>query len=278
MVDHDSSPETRVFKEVAAWGADLKRLQPLIDSTTQADVALIYDWQVRWACEISQGPGGGFGSDEFTFKPAKDQGHWSRVNRYYGALWRASISTDIKTLDDDLTTYRAVVLPHTFMISAEQAARLRAYVEQGGVILGTTMTGMVNERMMVHRGGLPGAGLKDLFGIIAEEVDTLRPHDQQTVCIAPETMLTGINDQTFTAGPYCELLRLNGAEVIATYGKDFYAGSPALTKNQVGNGTAWWLASDSDEAGTAAIVPSDHRKRWRRTSAAGRPSPRHSSD
>ena len=247
VVDHDSGTHPRVFQEVAAWGKDLKRIQPLIDNRITADVALIYDWQVRWACEISQGPGGGFGSDEFTFIARKDQGHWDRVSRYYRALWRASISTDIKTLDDDLNTYRAVILPHTFMVSEQQADRLRQYVAQGGTVLGTTMTGMVNEHMLVHRGGLPGAGLSEVFGIIAEEVDTLRPSDHQHLAPHLDNNL-GLEDK-LVAGPYCELLRLNGAAPLATYDSDFYAGSPALTRHTFGKGQAWWLACDLDEEG-----------------------------
>ena len=41
------------------------------------------------------------------------------------------------------------------------------------------MTGQVDDTMLVHRGGLPGAGLHQLFGVVAEEVDTLRPTDTQ---------------------------------------------------------------------------------------------------
>ena len=88
VVDHDSGPHTRVFKEVAAWGEDLKKLAPLIGSKITSEVAMVYDWQVRWACEISQGPGGGFGSHEHAFIAAKDQGHWHTVQRFYRALWR----------------------------------------------------------------------------------------------------------------------------------------------------------------------------------------------
>ena len=138
------------------------------------------------------------------------------------------------------------------MVSEQQAERLRNYVAQGGMVLGTTMTGMVNENMLVHRGGLPGAGLSELFGLIAEEVDTLRPSDQQHLSPNHDNSL-GLKEH-LVAGPYCELLRLNGASPMATYRDDFYAGSPALTQHAFGQGQAWWLACDLDEEGTATVI------------------------
>jgi beta-galactosidase len=35
--------------------------------------------------------------------------------------------------------------------------------------------------------------------------------------------------------------------VLATFGSDFYAGGPALTKHGFGNGQAYYIASDPDE-------------------------------
>ena len=216
-------------------------------------MALVYDWQVRWACEISQGPGGSFGSHEHAFIAAKDQGHWHTVQRFYRALWRQSISTDVVTLDDELADYELLILPHTFMISEGQAQAIERFVARGGTVLGTAMTGQVDDTMLVHRGGLPGAGLHRLFGVVAEEVDTLRPSDSQHLQFPGQS-------EPISAGPYCHLMRFSeavedvaAAEVIATYGEQFYAGSPALTKRQHGQGSAWWLACECDEEGTAQL-------------------------
>lgn len=46
----------------------------------------------------------------------------------------------------------------------------------------------------------------------------------------------------------CDLIHSEGAEVVAEYGEDFYAGMPALTVNRFGNGEAWYLATSPEPA------------------------------
>ena len=255
VVDHDSGSHTRVFQDVATWGDDLKKLTPLIGSRTPVQVAMVYDWEVRWASGITCGPGGSVGSPEHTFIAEQDQGHWAAVLRYYRALWRNSVSTDVICLNDDLSQYKVLILPHTFMISEDQAAAIERFAAKGGTVLGTAMSGLVDETMLVHRGGFPGAGLHRLFGLVAEEVDTLRPEDSQHLTFASDNPL-GLSESV-QAGPYCHLMRPHpggDAEVIASYGEQFYADSAALTRRQHGQGAAWWLACDCDEDGTEAII------------------------
>ena len=42
--------------------------------------------------------------------------------------------------------------------------------------------------------------------------------------------------------------------VVATYGADFYAGSPAVTRATRGRGEAWYVATALDDAGVADVV------------------------
>ena len=46
------------------------------------------------------------------------------------------------------------------------------------------MTGYVDENQLNYLGGFPGDGLKDLFGVISEEIDTLYPSDRNRVHFA----------------------------------------------------------------------------------------------
>ena len=46
----------------------------------------------------------------------------------------------------------------------------------------------------------------------------------------------------------CELIHTEGAETLAVYGDDFYAGRPALTVNSVGKGKAYYIAARMDQS------------------------------
>jgi beta-galactosidase len=51
-----------------------------------------------------------------------------------------------------------------------------------------------------------------------------------------------------------ELVIPQGAEVLGTYQADFYAGTPAVTRNTFGAGHGWYVATGLDQVGVATIV------------------------
>ena len=56
VVDHEGSDGTRVFQDVAAHGALLRTLDAVVGTTVRPEVALVNDWEVRWALGFTQGP------------------------------------------------------------------------------------------------------------------------------------------------------------------------------------------------------------------------------
>ena len=109
----------------------------------------------------------------------------------------------------------------------------------------TYWTGIVNESDLCHLGGFPGP-LRNLLGIWAEEIDCLNDGERNLV-----QGLAG--NESGLQGPYqvrhlCELIHAEGAQPLATYRDDFYAGRPAVTVNRFGKGKAWHVASRNDLA------------------------------
>lgn len=49
-------------------------------------------------------------------------------------------------------------------------------------------------------------------------------------------------------------MQLRGAEPIAIYGADFYAGTPAVTRHPFGAGQAWYVATALDQPGVDHVV------------------------
>ncbi len=221
VVDHCGHENTRVFRDVAALGARLKKLDDIVGTMPQVKVAIIHDWDNRWAMEGAQ------------FIANKDKKLFDTLTDYYKPLFKRGIDTDIIGRDDDFSQYELIISPTLYMVPNYLEKKLCEYVKNGGTLVSSYLLGMVNENDLCHLGGWPCGELKNVFGIWNEEIDTLYPDESQTVKLTDGT--------AYSAVDFCELIHAQGAEVAATYDTDFYKGYPAVTVNKYGEGTAYYV-------------------------------------
>lgn len=230
VVEHEGSNRPRVFREVAALGAELKQLgRRTLGARVEAKAAVLFDWENWWAVEYSSGP-----TVELKYQP--------QVFSYFAALHTLGITADVVSPEADLSRYNLVVAPVLYMVKPGVAERLKDYTRRGGTFLTTFFSGIVDENDRVHLGGYPGP-LRDLVGVWAEEIDALAPDERNRVVFdQPFHGLTG----SHPCGLLCDRIHSEGAEVLATYGDDFYAGEPAITRHRFGQGQAFYLATALD--------------------------------
>lgn len=232
VIEHVGHEHTRVFKECAELGRELFELgDALLDARVKAKVAILFDWDNWWAVELSSGP-------TVALKYVEE------LHKAYDALYKANIAADVVSLEADLSGYDLVIAPVLYMIKPGIAQKLEEYVSAGGTFVTTFFSGIVNESDLVTLGGYPGE-LRKLLGIWAEEIDALLPSQSNTIVVRnPGDGLQA----SYACGMLCDLIHSEGAEVVAEYGEDFYAGMPALTVNRFGNGEAWYLATSPEAA------------------------------
>ncbi len=235
VVDHVGHEHTRVFRDVAEVGEDLRKLAPVGGSTVRPDVALIYDWENRWAIDDAQALRNGPGQ----------KGYEETCKAHYRAFWRLGVPVDVINEDCDFSGYRLVVAPMLYMVKPGVAERLSAFVEAGGTLVTGYFSGCVDESDLCFLGGFPGP-LRKLAGIWAEEIDTLYDNDKNGIRFAAGNDL-GLAG-TYGAHTYCELIHAETARVAASYSSDFYAGRPALTVNAHGSGETWYVAARTEFA------------------------------
>lgn len=224
IIDHAGHENTRVFREAAALGAELKLLGgQTLGSRVHADVGILFDWENWWAIEYSAGPS--------IMLKYRDE-----VQRYYEALHEQNIPAQIIPMDEDLSRYKVIVAPILYMVKPGMDEKLRRFVAAGGTLVTTYFSGYVDESDLVTVGGYPGK-LRDILGIWVEESDAL-----------PEGSCNHFTygEEQHEASLLCDLLHSEGAEVLATYEDDFYAGMPVLTCNHFGDGKAYYVATRSD--------------------------------
>ncbi|MBE6589891.1 MAG: beta-galactosidase [Ruminococcaceae bacterium] len=221
VVDHVGNEHTRVFREVASLGARLAKLDAIVGTATSCRTALLYDYDNDWALSYAAGFQN---ADKKVFETAK---------KHYFPLWKRGINTDVIGRDDDLSGYDLIVAPMLYTVPSALEDKLEEYVRNGGTLLCTYTTGMVNENGLCHLGGFPAGKLKEVFGIWNEEIDTLYPGEFNTA---------EVGGKEYRATDYCELLHLRGARALGTYTSDFYTGMPAVTVNTYGKGKAYYIA------------------------------------
>ena len=231
VIDHSGRLDTRVGKEVSELGRLLAAMAPVAGSRVEARVAIIFDWESRWAMDDAQGP--------------RNAGLYyeQTVVEHYRPFWEQGIAVDIINADCDLSGYKLVIAPMLYMVREGFAARAEAFVLQGGQFVASYWSGIVNESDLCHLGGFPGP-LRPLLGIWAEEIDSLTDEENNSIRGVPGNEL-GLQG-SYQARHLCELINLEGATAQAVYGGDFYAGRPALTVNRFGDGKAWYVASRND--------------------------------
>ncbi len=232
VIEHAGHENTRVFRESARLGAEQQKLgDKILDARVQARVGIVFDWENWWAIENSSGP-------------TIDLKYVDEVYKYYRALYDQNIPVDMIGVDTDLSKYDIVIAPVLYMVKPGYAAKLEEFVKNGGTFLTTFFSGIVNETDLVTLGGYPGE-LRSLLGIWVEEIDALFPDQQNRIVLKEKP---GKLKGEYTCNLLCDLLHSEGAEVIAEYGEDFYAGMPVVTRNNFGKGQAWYVASSPDPA------------------------------
>ncbi len=239
VIDHEGGSGSRVFQECAEVGRVLQTLAPVVGrAPVRAHVAMIYDWEARWALEASAGPKVGAHEDRYT----------EACVEHFRALRSVGVDVDLISTEAEFSGYRVVVTPALYALTSDTARRLSEFAAAGGTWVATYLTGYVDESNRCWHGGFPGPCLREVFGLWNEEVDYL--HDDETVRIEGE--LFGADGYT-EATDIVERLHAEGASTLATVASEFYAGSPILLRNNWGLGYTIYVGARLAEEGCISV-------------------------
>lgn len=201
-------------------GRRLERLeQQILNTCNKAEVAVIFDWENWWAVEDAAGP-------------RLDMNYKKTFLKHYRAFWEMGIDADVLNMDYELDGYRVVVAPMNYLYKAGYAKKVKKYVENGGIYITTCWSGIVDENDLCFTGEHP---LREVLGIRQEEIDAPGEEFRNSI---------SFGGKTYTVGELCEVVHKESGQVLHVYEKEFYAGSPAVVKNEFGKGCAYYLAAE----------------------------------
>lgn len=232
VIGHAGHNNTRVFREVKQLGEELSRLSCILGCENKADVGILFDWDNYWALEFTSGP-------------TEDLPYVDQIHRYYNYFYENNIGVNMIPVDADFSKYKIVVAPVLYMVKEGMQEALTGFVKNGGILITTFMSGLVNESDNVHLGGYPGP-LRELAGVWVEEIDALAPEQTNSITFRDGTKIT--------CNLLCDLMHLEGAEQLASYDSNFYAGMPAITRNRIGKGLTYYIGTNMYSEGISRVL------------------------
>jgi len=189
-------------------------------SETRNRVALLYDWNVRWAL------------DDASLLHKNNMGYQETVQQFYNVLISLGYGVDMVDETCDLSAYRVLVAPMAYMIRNGFGQRVQQFVKDGGVLVSSYVSGYVDEEMLTYLDADP-CPLNEVTGLHLDEFDAL-----DDITFAHFDW----NGKTYQAHSLAELNTAFAAEPLAAYSDRFYAGMPCFTRNAYGAGKAYHIA------------------------------------
>ncbi len=236
--DGSINPAKPVFEQISK---EFGRLGPLLAvATTRADIALLYDFTNEW----SQG---------FWSVGNKNDHYDSAAGRYYNGFKVLQRNIDVIPLAADFAPYKLVVAPNLRLTGDSIVQHLKAFAKNGGILVLNNRAGTQNLDNSMKR-MLPPGPFSEIAGVTAEsKLDLIEYNPLNGQLDGKFQAELGIrftgSEAVFRPHTILESLTLHGAEPIATFLGARMAGRPAVTRNRVGQGWVFYVATDCAEHG-----------------------------
>lgn len=152
ILEHSGRPGHR-YKAVKEAFSEIKELSAKMGELPlpKADVAMILDYNVKWAYDAS-----------VVGKHIKYEDFCCEL---YDNLYRLNVCTDIISSESDLSRYKLVVLPSMVIVSEQLASNLKVFVKNGGVVYSQGQLAMKDEYNNYFENEVAPQNLQDLFGV-----------------------------------------------------------------------------------------------------------------
>ncbi|MGO4109736.1 beta-galactosidase [Paenibacillus sp. YAF4_2] len=223
LIDHSNVPGRR-YEEYRGLCDEVNRLAPLLEGTqVKGKVAILHSHDQYNAFQ------GQLQSDGMDY--------FENIKTLHRAFTKLGIMTDVLSENEDLTGYKLIVAPSLFLLDTALASKFDEYVKNGATLVVLPRTGVKNPNNVCWIQPLPGP-LSESAGVTVAEYDPIGK-DKNSI---------NWNNKSYSCSQWCDILTPQGAEPVARYEDDFYAGKIAATVHTVDKGKVYYLGTFPEES------------------------------
>ncbi len=246
----------RLYEEVKQVGAELAAAAPLLHGTSpKARVAIARSFDQEWVFDIQP--------------HARGYAYKEHLAAYYRYFHERNILLDFTALDADWSDYDLVIAPNLILTSDPLTEKAHHYVKSGGCLVMDFRAGAKdwNSRMLPQK--LPGP-YRELLGIEIDDYGVLDGEDSVGIVFgreADEGSASGAGNAgdggnvDYRGGVWYDVIAPTTADAVARFEADYYAGCPAVTRNLYGQGEAYYIGTEPNQAALGRLMDGLCRKR-----------------
>lgn len=240
LLSHDFQ-ENATYREACIVGKEFAEYgSHLINLKKKNDVAILVSNEALTALKWFPLSMANWGKGEMDYN--------NIVRWIYDELYRMNVECDfIWPETEDLDKYKVIILPALYAAPEELLHRLNKYVEQGGNLLATFKTAFTNDNIKVSHEVQPHI-LRECLGI---------QYNQFTIPNNIKLTGTMIGDRTDSSAElFMELVKTEGAQILASYDHYNWGEYAAVTENHYGQGTAAYIGTKVDRKTLNSVLVS----------------------
>ena len=122
---------------------DLENIRPIINTNyAKARVAIVFSYDSYWALQDAE-------------SYSKDKKIWQTIQKHYRYFYKHDIPVDFVSVEDDFSNYDLLIDPMHFLMSKAYLKKLASYVKNGGRVVGTYISGVVDENDLAYMNEWP---------------------------------------------------------------------------------------------------------------------------